>query len=138
VGGLVLACGGATRQTIEQAAGASAGGASVGSSGAATAAKAGAAALASTGGSAPDAGNTTAGGPLMVTPEPMCFTPDELPEEWYGANSAGASGRECPVGMESTFGIGYCYFQVSDPQPTAPPTGHDGECCYWLRVFHCR
>jgi hypothetical protein len=135
-GGLVLACGGATRDTDEQTtAGASAGGTS--SAGASTIANAGAPGLAGLGGSVPSGGNGTAGA-LLLEPGPMCFTPDELPAAWYGDNAAGAGSRACPIGEPSTFGIGYCYFALRDLVPTSPPPGHEAECCYWLSIFHCR
>ena len=83
------------------------------------------------------AGAPAGGAPLPVD-APMCFEPDQLPADWRADNAGGASGRECPVGTTSTFGIGYCYFQVSDIVPAASPPGHEAECCYWLRIFHCR
>jgi hypothetical protein len=97
-GGLLLACGGATREmSPEGTAGAASGAASGGSAGASTMMSAGAAALAGRGGSPPSGVNATAGAPVVIGPSPRCFTYDELPDAWYGDNAAGASGGECPV-----------------------------------------
>jgi hypothetical protein len=138
-GALMLACGGATRETTAQAtAGAASEATMSGSARATTMTNAGTAALAGLGGSLPSAGNPTAGAPPMIDATPQCFTYEQLPEAWYENNAAGASGRECPVATETGFGVSYCYFWLSDPVPFSPSPGTEQDCCYWTTRYHCR
>lgn len=145
--GLLLACGGATKQTAEQpAAGASAGGA--GSSATTTSGAANGGTLASagtpetSGGNAASAGNAgnAAGGTAGAAPigDLNCFKPEELPPDWYAGGAAGAANSECPVAPVPSFGYSYCYFWLADVVPGPTPPDQAGTCCYFLDRLYCR
>lgn len=152
--GLVLACGGATKQTAEQpAAGAPAGGA--GSSATTTSGAGNGGTLASAGatetsggnagrgsaGSATNAGSGSAGN-TAAGAAPIgalnCFKPEELPPDWYAGGAGGAATSECPVAPEPSFGYSYCYFWLADVVPGPTPPEQAGTCCYFLDRLYCR
>lgn len=144
VSGLVLACGGATKQTLEQpTGGASAGGAGSGAPNTSGTNSGGTLASAGTtetsagnSGSASLAGNAAAGAAPIG--DLNCFTPDELPPDWYAGGAAGAASSECPVAPEPSFGFSYCYFWLADVAPGPTPPEHAGKCCYFLSRLYCR